>query len=77
MSRPTSRRGGSFLQIMGASVALAGAGGCINQPQETIVPYVRAPEQIIPGKPLYYATAMTHAGASLGLLGGNPHGPAQ
>jgi MoCo/4Fe-4S cofactor protein with predicted Tat translocation signal len=57
-----------FLQIMGASVALAGAGGCINQPQEQIVPYVRAPEQIVPGKPLYYATAMTHAAASLGLL---------
>jgi molybdopterin-containing oxidoreductase family iron-sulfur binding subunit len=62
---PTRRR---FLQIMGASVALAGAGGCINQPQETIVPYVHAPEKLIPGKPLYYATAMTHAGASLGLL---------
>jgi molybdopterin-containing oxidoreductase family iron-sulfur binding subunit len=62
---PTRRR---FLQIMGASAALAGAGGCINQPQEEIVPYVRPPEQIIPGKALYYATAMTHAGASLGLL---------
>src|SRR3990170_3782634 len=62
---PTRRR---FLQIMGASVALAGAGGCLNQPQEQIVPYVRAPEQIIPGKPLYYATAMTHAGGSMGLL---------
>jgi molybdopterin-containing oxidoreductase family iron-sulfur binding subunit len=62
---PTRRH---FLQIMGASVALAGASGCINQPQEEIVPYVRPPEQIIPGKPLYYATAMTLAGASMGLL---------
>jgi molybdopterin-containing oxidoreductase family iron-sulfur binding subunit len=52
---------------MGASAALAAGGGC-TQPQETIVPYVRAPEQLVPGKPLYYATAMTHAGASLGLL---------
>ncbi|MEX0611161.1 MAG: 4Fe-4S dicluster domain-containing protein [Pirellulales bacterium] len=57
-----------FLKIMGASVALAGTGGCFTQPQETIVPYIRAPEQIVPGRPLYYATAMTYAGASLGLL---------
>jgi len=62
---PTRRH---FLKIMGASAALAGAGGCMNQPQEEIVPFVRAPEQMIPGKPLYYATAMTHAGASIGLL---------
>jgi molybdopterin-containing oxidoreductase family iron-sulfur binding subunit len=63
---PTRRH---FLQLMGASLALAGASGCdINQPQETIVPYVRAPEHIIPGKPLYYATAMTCGGASMGLL---------
>ena len=61
---PTRRH---FLKIMGASAALAAGGGC-NQPQEVIVPYVRAPEQIVPGKPLYYATAMTYAGASLGLL---------
>jgi Fe-S-cluster-containing dehydrogenase component/anaerobic selenocysteine-containing dehydrogenase len=61
---PTRRH---FFKIMGASAALAGSGGCF-QPQEQIVPYVRAPEQIIPGKPLYYATAMTYAGASLGLL---------
>jgi molybdopterin-containing oxidoreductase family iron-sulfur binding subunit len=62
---PTRRH---FLQIMGASAALAGVGGCINQPQEEIVPYVRPPEQIVPGKPLYYATAMTLGGASIGLL---------
>ncbi|HEY4231796.1 MAG TPA: TAT-variant-translocated molybdopterin oxidoreductase [Lacipirellulaceae bacterium] len=61
-----SRR--EFLRLMGASLALAGLEGCIRQPEEKIVPYVRAPEQIIPGKPLYYATAMTHGGASLGLL---------
>jgi molybdopterin-containing oxidoreductase family iron-sulfur binding subunit len=59
-----------FLQLMGASIALAGASGCgeFTQPQETIVPYVRPPEQIVPGRPLYYATAMTFGGASLGVL---------
>ena len=62
---PTRRH---FLKVMGASLALSSAGGCLNQPQETIVPYVRAPEHIIPGKPLYYATAMTHAGNSIGPM---------
>lgn len=57
-----------FLQLMGASLALAGVQGCVEQPQEKIVPYVRAPEHIIPGKPLYYATAMTLDGAGVGLL---------
>ena len=57
-----------FLQLMGASLALAGVQGCVEQPQEQIVPFVEAPEQIIPGKPLYYATAMTHDGAAVGLL---------
>jgi MoCo/4Fe-4S cofactor protein with predicted Tat translocation signal len=62
---PTRRQ---FLQLMGASLALAGIDGCVEQPQEKIVPYVRAPEQIVPGKPLYYATAMTHDGAGVGVL---------
>src|SRR3954454_13428408 len=61
-----SRR--EFLRVMGASLAFAGLSGCIRQPEEKIIPYVRAPEQIVPGKPLYYATAMTHAGAGVGLL---------
>src|SRR5690349_15922508 len=61
-----SRR--EFLRVMGASLALAGITGCIRQPEEKIIPYVHAPEQIVPGKPLYYATAMTHAGAGVGLL---------
>ncbi|HEY3393409.1 MAG TPA: TAT-variant-translocated molybdopterin oxidoreductase, partial [Lacipirellulaceae bacterium] len=58
-----------FLQLMGASLALAGLQGCVEQPQEKIVAFVQTPEQIVPGKPLYYATAITHDGASIGLLG--------
>src|SRR5687768_14182489 len=54
-----------FLQLMGASLALAGVQGCMEQPQEQIVAYVEAPEKLIPGVPLYYATAMTHDGAAL------------
>ena len=44
---------------MGASVALAGASACTVQPKEMIVPYVRQPEDFVPGNPLFYATAMS------------------
>src|SRR5271165_4488082 len=49
-----SRR--QMLKLMGASAALAGLTACTKLPTQKIVPYVRAPEEIIPGKPLFYAT---------------------
>jgi len=49
----------AFLKLMGASLALAGMAGCTRQPAEQILPYVRQPEGIVPGRPLYFATAMT------------------
>src|ERR1700733_8608040 len=61
-----SRRG--FLKVMGASMALAGMTGCVKLPQEPIVPYVRQPEEVIPGRPMFYATAMTLAGYASPLL---------
>ncbi len=61
-----SRR--QFLKIMGASLALAGFGACMKMPEEKIVPYVRQPEEIIPGKPLFFATAVTLGGYATGLL---------
>ncbi len=59
-----------FLGLMGASLALAGIGGCSVRPapQGTIVPYVYPPEEIIPGTPLFYATTMVHGGDAVGLL---------
>jgi len=50
-----SRRG--FLKVMGASLALAGMAGCTKQPDEPIFPYVKAPEDLILGKPMYFASA--------------------
>ena len=50
-----SRRG--FLKVMGASLALAGLAGCTKQPDEPIFPYVKQPEDLILGKPMYFATA--------------------
>ena len=52
---PVSRRG--FLKVMGASLALAGLAGCTKQPDEEIYPYIRQPEDLILGKPMYFATA--------------------
>ena len=45
---------------MGASIALAGLTGCTRQPTERIFPYVKAPEEIVPGEALFYATAHLH-----------------
>ncbi|HEX3437774.1 MAG TPA: TAT-variant-translocated molybdopterin oxidoreductase [Pseudacidobacterium sp.] len=50
-----SRRG--FLKMAGASLALAGLAGCTKQPDEPVFPYVKAPEDLILGKPMYFATA--------------------
>ncbi|MGA3342270.1 MAG: TAT-variant-translocated molybdopterin oxidoreductase, partial [Methylocella sp.] len=61
-----SRRG--FLKAMGASMALAGMTGCVKLPLEPIVPYVRQPEEVIPGRPMFYATAMTLGGYANPLL---------
>ncbi|RPJ86836.1 MAG: molybdopterin oxidoreductase, partial [Acidobacteria bacterium] len=79
------RRG--FLRLMGASLALAGLGACTTQPLEKVIPYVRPPEHLIPGKPLFFTTAMTLGGRAIGLLAeshmgrptkieGNPSHPA-
>ena len=76
-----------FLQLSSASLALAGLTGCTKQPPEAIVPYVKQPEYIIPGRPLFYATTLTHAGYAMGVLAeshmgrptkieGNPEHPA-
>src|ERR1035438_9782801 len=46
-----SRRG--FLKVMGASLGLAGLTGCVRLPLEPIVPYVRQPERVIPGRHIY------------------------
>jgi len=63
---PVGRR--SFLKLMSASMALAGVSACTVQPTELIVPYVRQPEEEIPGTPLFFASAMTLGGVATGVL---------
>ena len=82
---PKGRR--DFLKLMSASLALAGVGACTKQPPESIVPYVRQPEDIIPGRPLYFASAIPVSGVAHPILAeshmgrptkieGNPDHPA-
>lgn len=61
-----SRR--TVLKYMAASAAMAGLTACTVLPTEKIVPYVRPPEEIVPGKPLFYATSMPFACEGTGLL---------
>src|ERR1700733_11078038 len=56
------------MKLMAASAAMAGLSACTKLPTEKIVPYVRPPEEIVPGRPLFYATSMTQAGVAAGLL---------
>jgi MoCo/4Fe-4S cofactor protein with predicted Tat translocation signal len=61
-----SRRG--FLKTMGASLALAGLTGCTRMPITEIVPYVKQPENVVPGRPKFYATAFTLGGYASPIL---------
>ncbi len=71
LASPLSRR--KFLSLMGASMAFAGLVSC-RRPVEKIIPYVVAPENIIPGVPRYYATIMPFGLSNYGLLVENHEG---
>src|SRR5713226_8487564 len=63
---PVERR--TFLKLMGASLALAGLSGCVIQPPEKVVPYVKQPEEETPGRGLWFATAFSLGGIATPLL---------
>jgi MoCo/4Fe-4S cofactor protein with predicted Tat translocation signal len=63
---PVERR--TFLKVMGASLALAGLSGCVIQPPEKVIPYVKQPEEIVPGQGLFFATAYSLSGIATPLL---------
>jgi len=60
-----SRR--EMMMLLGASLSLAGLAGC-RRPAEEIVPFVTAPEEIVPGIPRYYATTMPFRRSAYGLI---------
>ena len=65
-----SRR--NFFGLIGSGAALAGISatttGCIRKPQEQILPYKTRPEDLIPGKPMFYASAYALGGTVEGLV---------
>ncbi len=63
-----SRR--QFLGLMSSSIALAGITNCnlIRRPKEHILPYNNQPENIVPGRPTYYTTAVAIGQEVTGLL---------
>ncbi len=66
-----SRR--SFLAIMGSAVLLASC-DFARRPIQKILPYSKQPEDVIPGIPLYYASAMPFLGNLTGLVVENHEG---
>lgn len=65
LADPVSRR--SFIGLMGASLGLAGLQAC-RRPEEKILTYTKRPEDLVPGQPQYYATALPWVGGAIGLL---------
>ena len=65
-SAPINRR--DALRLMAAALSLAGLGACGRRPTEEIVPYVKPPEELTPGKPVFYATAFLLDGFASGVL---------
>jgi len=60
-----SRR--TLLKLMAASFGLAGLTAC-RRPVENILPFARASEGYVHGKPMHYATVATLNGAATGLI---------
>jgi molybdopterin-containing oxidoreductase family iron-sulfur binding subunit len=56
-----------MMMLLGASLSLAGLAGC-RRPVEQIVPYVTAPEDVVPGIPRYYATTMPFGRSAYGII---------
>ena len=56
-----------MMMLLGASLSLAGVTGC-RRPVEEIVPFVKAPEEIVPGVPSFYATTMPFRRSAYGLI---------
>ncbi len=65
--RPGNASRRNFLQLLGASMALAGLAAC-RRPAEEVWPFADRPEELIPGVPLHYATAMPLRGSVQPLL---------
>jgi molybdopterin-containing oxidoreductase family iron-sulfur binding subunit len=57
-----------FFAVTGATATAVGLSGCLRRPAENILPFSQAPEYVLPGIPLHYATTVRHRGEAVGLL---------
>jgi anaerobic selenocysteine-containing dehydrogenase len=58
----------NFLGLGLVGVSAMGLAACLKDPREKLLPYTRKPEDVTPGVPLHYATAMTLHGVATALL---------
>jgi MoCo/4Fe-4S cofactor protein with predicted Tat translocation signal len=56
-----------FLHLMAASLGLAGLAGCRRE-ESFALPYTKPPDEVTPGIPAFYATAMPRPGSAVALL---------
>ena len=61
---PVMSRRRAGLALLGTALSLTACG----QPAEEIVPYVEQPENVVPGVPMRYATALTLNGYARGVI---------
>ncbi len=64
-SATVSRR--EVLTLLATMATLAALPSC-RRPEQKIVPYVRRPEDVIPGNPLHFATALSLMGTAFGVI---------
>lgn len=57
-----------FIKLMGASMALTTAAGCIRRPVQKLVPYVKQPEEVTLGVSNWYTSTYFDGQEGLGLL---------
>jgi len=57
-----------FLKLLGASLAMAGLTACVPLPVTKILPYAKPPEELVPAKPVYFASSMVQDGYAKGVL---------
>ncbi len=58
----------TFVQLTGATLSLAGLGGCALDTPREILPYTKRPPHVLPSEPRFYATSMPLDGYAAGLL---------